>query len=298
MEQKRLLLVINPVSGRVKLASALFEITKAFCDAGYKISLRMTQAHGDGTLIVQNEAAEHDLIVACGGDGTLNECITGLIRSAADIPIGYIPCGTTNDFAAGLGIERDNYVQAAHNIINGSPFAIDIGSFGLNRYFTYIASFGAFTETSYNAPQSRKNALGHLAYILEGMRDLWNIKPVHARVTINDDMVLEGDYIFGCVSNTTSIGGVVRIDSSRVDFSDGAFEVMLVKNPVTALEISRIMLAIQTGMYEDGGISFHHAHKVSFETPDSAPWALDGEFAKGAERVDISVMEKVIRIVI
>lgn len=298
MEEKKLLLIINPVSGRMKISTAVFDVVKVFSDAGYLITVQMTKGRGDATRFIRHYGAQHDLVVVCGGDGTLNEGIMGVIEAKLDLPIGYIPCGTTNDFAAGLGLERDDLKKAAERIVNGTPTVIDIGLFGEGRYFSYIASFGAFTGTSYNVPQASKNALGHLAYILEGVRDLPNIRPIHARVTMDDDTVVEGDYIFGSVSNATSIGGVVKLAAEKVNFSDGIFEVILVRNPRSPLEISKALLALQTGKYDDSCIQFYHAKKIVVDMPKAEPWALDGEYGMGQDTTKISVLHNAVKIIV
>ncbi len=297
MEKKKLLMVVNPVAGRMKISNSFFDVVKTFSQSGYLVDVRMTGRSGEAVEIVAEQAEGYDLVVACGGDGTLNEAVAGLMRSGSDIPLGYIPCGTTNDFAAGLGLEREDMVRCAENIVNGRPFAIDVGLFGTDRYFNYIASFGAFTDTSYSVSQTAKNALGHLAYVVEGLKTITNIKPIHAKV-IMDGLTMEDDYIFASVTNATSIGGIVKIDSDKVDFSDGQFEVMLVPNPRTAVDISRLILAIQTGNYNEGGIEFHHTDRVVFETEEPTAWAIDGEYGDGGRRAEISVVPKAFRIMI
>ncbi|MBQ3062096.1 MAG: YegS/Rv2252/BmrU family lipid kinase, partial [Clostridia bacterium] len=206
MESRKLLLIINPVSGRLKIGASLLDILKVFSDAGYIVTVQTTRAKGDATRLVRELGPGHDLVVLSGGDGTLNEGVEGLMEGGLDIPVGYIPCGTTNDFAASLGIERENLRQAAENIVNGKVNIIDVGLFGRNRYFSYIASFGAFTGTSYSVPQTTKNVLGHLAYVLEGVKEVPNIRPINATVSINGEIIEEDSFIFGSVSNATSIG--------------------------------------------------------------------------------------------
>lgn len=298
MDEKRLLLVVNPVAGRIKISEAFFDIVKVFSDAGYAVKVHMTKARGEAAELTERFGPTSDLVVLCGGDGTLNEGVSGLLRAGCDTPIGYIPCGTTNDFAAGLGLERENMKLAAERIVSGRAEPIDVGRFGEVRFFNYIASFGAFTDTSYSVSQATKNAWGHLAYVLEGLKTLPYIKPIHARVATFEGDELEDDYIFAAVTNATSIGGVVKINSDKVDFSDGEFELMLVRNPRTALEISRLILAVQTGKYEDSCISFYHTKGAIFDMDESIPWALDGEYGNGGRRVEIKVLEKAIRIMV
>jgi len=297
MDDKRLLLVVNPVAGRIRVSEAFFDIVKVFSDAGYAVKVHMTRRRGEAAELTYKYGPTSDIVVLCGGDGTLNEGVSGLIRAGCSTPVGYIPCGTTNDFAAGLGLERENMKLAAERIVGGKAFPIDVGQFGQDRFFNYIASFGAFTDTSYNVSQSIKNYLGHLAYVLEGIRTIPNIKPIHARVTM-DEGQQEEDYIFAAVTNATSVGGILRIPPERVDFSDGLFEVMLIRNPRTAVEISKLILAIQTGKYEDSCISFHHSKNIVFDMDEAAPWALDGEYGEGAEHMEISVLEKAVNIIV
>ena len=298
MEEKKLLLIINPVSGRMKMSTAVFDVVKVFSDAGYLVTVQMTRGRGDATQMIRRMGADYDLVVVCGGDGTLNEGMAGLIEGGHDVPIGYIPCGTTNDFAASLGLEREDLKRAAQRIVDGTPMTIDIGRFNNLRFFSYIASFGAFTGTAYNVPQASKNALGHLAYVLEGFRDLPNIRPIHARVTLDDGLVVEDDYIFGSVSNATSIGGFVKLAAEKVNFSDGVFEVILVRYPHSPLEISKALLAMQTGRYEDTCIQFYHAKKVVVDMPKAEPWTLDGEYAMGLISTKIEVLPNVVKIIV
>lgn len=298
MEEKKLLLIINPVSGRMKICTAVFEVIKVFSDAGYIVTVQMTRGRGDATRLIKRLGRQHDLVVVCGGDGTLNEGIMGVIDGELDLPLGYIPCGTTNDFAAGLGLERENLKLAAERIVRGTPMTIDIGDFDGTRYFGYIASFGAFTGTSYNVPQASKNALGHLAYVLEGVRDLPNIRPIHARITMDNGTFVEDDYVFGSVSNATSIGGVVKLAAEKVNFSDGVFEVILVRNPKSPLEISKALLAMQTGKYEDTCIQFYHAKEIVVDMAKAEPWALDGEYGMGQERTRIRALHNAVKIIV
>ncbi len=296
MEQKKLLLIVNPVAGRITISEEFFDIIKTFSDGGFDVGVRMTKARGDAARLVEKEGPAHDLIVVCGGDGTLNEGVTGLLRGSVQRPLGYIPCGTTNDFAAGLGLEREDMVFAAENIVSGRTHTIDVGMIE-GRYFNYIASFGAFTDTSYSVPQTTKNAIGHLAYVLEALRSLPALKPVHAAVMLDNETV-EDDFLFAAVTNTTSIGGVLKLDSDKVDFSDGEFEVMLVRSPTTALELSREVLAIQTGRFEeDSGIHFYHTTRAAFRFDGDVDWALDGEQYRGGREIHISVLKRAVTIV-
>ena len=211
-------------------------------DADYEIIVHMTRGQGDATEIVKDKDRDMDLIVCCGGDGTFNEAMTGVMQAGADVPLGYIPAGSTNDFANSLKLPTD-MLEAARNIVEGQPIPYDVGKFN-DRYFSYVASFGAFTRTSYATPQNLKNALGHTAYILSGIQELSQIRNVHVRMEM-DERVVEDDFLFGAISNSTSLGGVLTLDPKRVDMGDGVFELLLIRAPKDLLELNECVWAVQ-----------------------------------------------------
>ena len=221
---------------------------------------------------------------AYGGDGTLNETISGLMQLERRPPLGYLPSGSTNDFAATLHIPAAPYL-AADIIAQGTPIALDVGRHN-ERYFSYVASFGAFTRASYSAPQETKNALGHFAYILEGMKNLDSLRPYHCRVTADEETV-EDDFIFGSVCNSTSLAGLVKLDPNRVRMDDGVFELVLLRMPRTVLDLTNLLVSLKQMQYDDPGIFFRHASHVTVETRDDIPWSLDGEYAPSAPVVNI-----------
>ncbi len=288
---KRLLMVINPVSGKMRIREELLDIIEVFCKNGYDVSVKTTAYKGHATEIVADMGGGFDLVVMCGGDGTLNEGISGMLNGGHNVPVGYIPSGTTNDFATSVDIEQEDLRLTAENIARGSRYGFDVGRFD-GRHFCYIACFGAFADTAFTAPQTYKNAFGHAAYILEGLRDLPYIKPCHVKVTL-EGQVLEDDYIFGAVSNSTSIGKIVKLDSELVNFSDGKFELMLIKNPKNAIELSKILLAIQMQRYDDDCVTFYQTKKAVFEM-EPVSWSLDGEYAEGREKVVIEILPRAV----
>ena len=291
---RKLLLLVNPNAGQRKVNRTLTDIIGIFNEGGYEVTVFLTTGPGSGTRIVQERAAEYDLLVCAGGDGTLNETITGLLRSGVDRPIGYIPCGSTNDFASTLKLSMDT-VQAAKDIMLGKPIPYDVGRWN-DRYFTYIASFGAFTRVSYTTPQNLKNALGHLAYVLSGIQELPQIRNIPMALEL-DGQVLDGEYLFGAVSNSTSVGGVFTLDASQVDLRDGKFEVILVRMPRDMAELTQCATALQNHTYDCAAITFRSASRLRVHQDPALLWTLDGERAEGADVVEIENLHRAVRLV-
>ena len=275
---QRLLLIINPCAGTKRIVRYLPEIIDLFRRHGFENTVYLTVAQADATEIVRERGADFDRIVCCGGDGTFNEVLTGMLSAELHVPIGYIPCGSTNDFANSLHLPR-SITKAARCTVEGEQIALDVGQFG-DRYFSYVASFGAFARTSYSTPQNVKNALGHLAYILQGISDLPSIRPIHMKVEA-EDHVFEDDYIFGAVSNTTSVGGVLTLDANRVDLNDGLFELILIKSPKDIFELSECIRALSAQDYNSRMITFISSNEVRVSSAEPLDWTLDGECAPG-----------------
>ena len=292
---KKLLFVMNPQAGQRKANRHLAEILAIFNRAGYRVDAYMTACHGDGARIVAQRAADVDLVVCCGGDGTFNETVTGLLQSGAQVPIGYIPAGSTNDFATSLQLPTQP-VKAAQVIVHGHPVAYDVGRFG-QRHFAYVASFGAFTRASYATPQSIKNALGHTAYILEGITELPQIHKTHVRLELDGDRVVEDDFIFGAISNSTSVGGVLTLDPKQVDMRDGLFELLLVRAPRDLSELGECIKALRTHQYNCRMITFLSASHVEITADPNMCWTLDGEREEGHAQVQVENLRHAIRLI-
>ncbi len=273
---KKVLLIVNPVAGKMKILKDITAIDKAFSKNDYDCDIYLTKKKGDATEKILRSGKNYDLLVCGGGDGTYNELITGVLTAGLDIPIGYIPAGTTNDFASTLELSQ-NSVAAANNIIKGTPRRLDVGRFN-NSYFSYIASFGAFTASAYSTSQQAKNMFGHSAYVLNGIADLSSIKPYHVKVEA-DGKIYEDDYIFGAVSNSTSIAGIIKLSNKLVNLSDGQFEILLIKMPKLILDIPKVLYALSTGDYSEEHITFLHADKVKVTSSKKLDWTLDGEHA-------------------
>jgi len=291
---EKMLFIMNPFAGQRKANRHLADILLLFGSAGYEVLVHMTQKTGDAMDVAYRLGRQADLVVCCGGDGTLNETITGLIRSGTNVPIGYIPAGTTNDFATSLKLST-NIMQAAQDIVDGTPVTYDVGKFG-NRFFSYVASFGAFTKSSYIVPQNIKNALGHTAYVLGGISELSQIRKEHIRMEIDGDVV-EDDFLFGAICNSTSIGGILTLDPKQVDMGDGLFEILLVRAARNLTEITECIQAVQSQKYNCGMITFRSAKKVTIFADPTMPWSLDGEKEEGREMVEVENLHHAIRLI-
>lgn len=290
---KTMLFVMNPYSGRRRAPWYLADIIGMFNRAGYEVITHMTGGQGDATEVVRCTAPRVDLVVCSGGDGTFNETISGIIQSGADVPVGYIPAGSTNDFATSLQLST-NVLQAARDILDGEPVCYDVGKFG-ERYFSYVASFGAFTKASYATPQNIKNALGHTAYVLEGINELSQIRKEHVRLEI-DGQVVEDDFLFGAISNSTSVGGILTLDPRQVDMADGKLEITLVRAPLDLLELSECIKAVQSQKYNCAMITFRSAQRIKIFADPLMPWTLDGEREDGHATVEVENVHHAIRL--
>lgn len=286
---KTLLFIVNPRAGRARSAAALFEAVAHFSEEGYLVSVRATKGHQDATQIVLDVGQNFDRIVCFGGDGTLNEVTAGILQLDAPPPLGYIPGGSTNDFAASLGLP-DNPLQCARRITASRSKRLDVGSFN-GRPFVYVASFGAFTKASYAAPQSIKNELGHLAYILEGVKDISTLRPYRATITTEDE-VFDGKFLFGAITNSTSVGGLMKLQNNYVILDDGEFEMLLIPTPRNATELQALIRSLVLQDFTSGGVIFRHVSHVTVQTPEAFPWTLDGEYGSGAERIEIRNMPR------
>ncbi len=292
---KKILFIINPKAGKTRSRSSLFDAAAIFSEAGALVRIRLTKKQGDARCFAAEEAADYDLVVCAGGDGTFNETVSGLMEVENHPPVGYLPCGSTNDFATSLKL-ADNPALSARRIIEGKAQALDLGTHN-GRYFAYVASFGAFTRSSYSAPQHTKNALGHLAYILEGVKDLDSLRPYRCRVEA-DGEVFEGDFIFGAVCNSTSLGGLIRLNPNSVHLNDGSFELLLLRTPRNPLDFQNLLLAMTKMQYDYPGVIFRHVKHVVVTTEEEIPWSLDGEYAPSAPRVEIQNLPSALTLVL
>ena len=288
------MLIVNPVAGRGLTKYSLGAIVAELCSCGHHVTVYFSGAKMPDELVEQF-AHNYDLIVCVGGDGTLSNVVTGLLRSANNIPIGYIPSGTANDISTSLSIPKTPQ-DAVNTVITGSPMDLDIGLFE-EKYFTYIAAFGAFTSVSYTTPQNIKRSLGHFAYVLSGIAEVPTIKP-HKLTVVYDGNTISGDFIFGAVVNSTSVAGFLKLDPSRVDLSDGLFEIVLVRQPVDPASFIDLLSSLATQSYDGDNFLLLHGSEVRFTFEEDVAWTVDGEDGGLHKEVHISNSHKAVRVIV
>lgn len=282
---EKALLIINPTAGKMKLRGCLLDVITAL-SARYLVTVCPTRYQNHAKELAMNAEKEgFDIVICAGGDGTLNETVSGIMEGNSSLPIGYIPAGSTNDFAEGLGLAKQP-VKAAEAIVNGTLHPQDIGLWGKERRFTYIASFGAFTETSYNTNQNLKNMLGHLAYVLEGAKSIPKLKGTPMEVHC-DKETLQGEYIFGAVANATSIGGMLKLKDEKLNFHDGLFEVLLIRKPTNIIQLNNIITSLLKFEYDGDLVKMVRASHVEFLFEGDLDWSLDGEHAQSRNHATV-----------
>lgn len=275
---KKLLFIVNPVAGRKLYKKVFPEMIQEFMEAGYLVTTYLTQSPSDAERYAALCGADYDRVVCLGGDGTFAQVVAGLKQCGKDMPVGYIPAGSSNDFGALHGLSTD-LVTAAHDAVTGGVKAVDCGTFN-DKLFIYVAAFGAFVATSYVTPQDLKNALGRPAYFLDVMRELPRIKAEHMKVTANGQ-TFEGNYIFGAITNNTSVSGVVSLPEGTVVTDDGEFEVVLIENLKTLPELGDTVYSVLSGDFISKNITFFHASELTIEADNPIDWTLDGEYHQG-----------------
>ena len=291
---KTVLLILNPCAGQKKAKKLLAEIIEIFNRAELTVITYITACSGDAEAAVIRYALLVDAVVCCGGDGTFNETASGVLKCGKDIPIGYIPAGSTNDFASSLRLST-NILQAARDIVEGTAQQLDLGDFN-GRYFSYVASFGAFTKASYSTSQTMKNLMGHAAYILSGIQELSQIRSYPLRFELPDGQIIEDKFIFGAISNSTSLAGILSLSAERVDMTDGMFELFLVRAPKDLFELGDCVKAIQQQTYNSSMLTFINTSRVSVTAPEDMPWTLDGEQESGHKLIEANCLHHAIRV--
>ena len=273
---KRMMLIVNPNAGRSGYRYYFGDAMKVLADGGYQISLFFTTRPGEATEFAAYYAKDYDMVACIGGDGTLSEVISGLMKVQGPPPIGYFPMGTTNDIASSLGLPKNDTVAAARRILSGEPHPFDVGGFGEDAYFAYVAAFGAFTEVSYATPQDQKRALGQLAYVLQGAAQLGKIEKIPARIEY-DDGVFEGELVYGSMSNSTSVAGIVHFPESMVSLGDGMSELVLLKDPGRVDAYGELAASVISRRFDNENLIILHTRRAAFHFQKPVAWTRDGE---------------------
>ncbi len=284
--EKKLMLIVNPAAGRGAYKKAFADALHTLDLGGLRTSLFFTAGRGDATALARSHAADFDLVACIGGDGTLSEVMAGLMQLKDPPPLGYIPMGTTNDVATSLGIPKNNTQLAAERILSGTPRPFDVGGFGDSAFFAYIAAFGAFTEVSYATPQSQKKVLGHLAYVLQGAMALPKIEVYPTRVEY-DDGIVEADLVYGSMSNSTTVAGIVHLPEAMVSLGDGLSELVLVKDPGSITAFGELVESVLSRRFDSDKLLILHTRKARFLFDKPVPWTRDGE--DGGSHRDITL---------
>ena len=294
---KKMLFIYNPNAGKGLLKAQLSDVLDIMVKAGYELTVYPTQSYKDAYRKIVNMEKDFDMVVCSGGDGTLDEVVTGMMKRDKEnrIPIGYIPTGTTNDFASSLHISRD-ILEAADTTVHGKPFACDVGKFNKD-IFVYVAAFGLFTDVSYQTNQKLKNALGHVAYVLEGVKRLSNIPSYHIKVTV-DGKEIEDEFMIGMITNSRSVAGFRSIMGKDVKFDDGEFEVTLIKKPKSLIGLQEIITALLVENFDTKHMYTLKAKEIILESKDEIPWTLDGEFGGQHEEVHIINKKQALEILV
>jgi len=286
---RKMMMIVNPNAGKGQYKSVLSDLLNEFSAADIIPTVFFSRYPGHIPELIAEYALGYDLITCLGGDGTLSETAFGIMTLPEQRPIGYIPMGTTNDIARTLGLDPKQPVDSARRIINGSPFSFDIGQFGPDKYFAYIAAFGAFTDVSYATPQEIKQTLGHLAYTLEGIKQIPKLSG-HQAVIEYDDGVISDNFIFGAITNSTSVAGFLKLDSNQVSLSDGLFEVLLIKTPQALKDLNDIITSILSNNYNKNNVIFLKSKEIRIMFDEPISWTRDGE--DGGLHQDVVILNR------
>lgn len=292
---KKLMLIVNPHAGKQKIRNTLCSLIEKLSRGGYMCTVFITDAQHGAKKIVDDYSDDFDTILCCGGDGTLNQVISRVIKKEKRPPIAYIPAGTANDVATSLELSSD-VLRAADDILCAEPTPYDVGVFGATN-FIYIASFGAFTDASYSTPQDLKNALGQFAYILQGAKSVQSIKSNHIKVE-TDDTTFEGDYVFGAMINSFSFAGMFKLNPEEVSFNDGQFEVMLIKTPRNLQQLQNAATCLLKRQYDEKYVTFFHTSHMKITCDEPIPWTTDGEFGDVYQTVELGVLKRAVTLLL
>lgn len=293
--KKSMVIIVNPAAGKGAYKKKFADVLKVFSDAGYSPRLCFTAGRGDASELAAENGSDCETLVCVGGDGTLSEVVAGLMRLEKRPTVGYIPLGTANDVARSLGLPKNDPLAAARRIVSGEAIPFDVGE-RTGGYFNYVAAFGAFTEVSYGTPQKAKRRLGEAAYLIGAAKSLRSLKSRRVRVTY-DGGSLEGDYLYGSVSNSYSVAGMVDLPKDKVSLGDGMHELILLKKPKNVAAFASLAARVLRGNLESEYIEILHTSRAVFEFDAPESFTFDGENGGAHERIEFSNRPQAIRII-
>lgn len=294
--KRKLLLAVNPHAGKAAVRNKLLPIVQRFTQGGYEVTVFTTQRAGQLPEYIRDNAERYDVVVCCGGDGTLNETVNGLMACENPPRMGYIPAGTTNDFATSFGLSK-NMAQAAEDVVEGLPTPFDVGRFNEEDFFTYVAAFGAFTDVPYETSQGAKNILGKLAYLLEGAKRIPTLKPYHIRLE-HDKGVIEDDILVGIIGSSEYVAGMPMGKMVDASMSDGLLDIILIKNPGNILELQPILNSFLLGEFDENRVYTLKTSKLRITADRPIPWTLDGEYGGTMQQVTVENKKQALSILV
>ena len=294
---KKLLLIVNPMAGKSMYKEGFGDAVSILAQGGYEVTVRFTEGSGHACLLASQLGEQYDVVASIGGDGTLSEVMEGVVGLEKQPLIGYFPLGTANDVATTLKLPKSNIPAAAERIVNGSPMNFDLGTFGDDGNFTYVAAFGAFTDVSYATPQQEKQALGHFAYVLEGMMRLPKIANVHAVVEY-DGGVLEDNFILGGLVNSTSVAGLIHLDPNKIRLNDGLFELTLVRLPRNISEMRQLLRDLINQDYTGPFFKIVPTSYAKFTFDKPVAWTRDGESGGEHQVIEFRNIRNAVKIIV
>ena len=290
------MLVINPNAGKGGYKNSLGEALRILDNGGYRTTLYFTSGPGEATELVEHFAMKYDAVACMGGDGTLSEVVSGLVYLPSPPVLGYFPMGTTNDVARTLNLPVNDNISAATRMLNGKPHEFDVGMFGEKGFFAYIAAFGAFTDIPYVTPQDQKKWLGHLAYVLQGAQQVNKIEPIHAVVEY-DGGIVEADFLYGSMSNSTSVAGIMKLPEQLVCLGDGMSELVLVKNPAKITALPLMLESVISQRFDNENILILHTKKAKFTFDVPVSWTRDGEDGGSHTQIELSNIPRAVELI-
>ena len=291
---KKMLFVYNPKSGKGAVRSKIADILEIFTEGGYDVLVHPTRAPGDAAKTVRKFAEQVDVVVCSGGDGTMDQVVMAVMETDPMKKVGYIPSGSTNDFANSLGLPK-NILKSARGIIEGDMYSCDIGAFN-KKYFVYVAAFGAFTHIAYDTDQNLKNTIGHFAYLAQAGMEVFKLPRYHIQADA-DGQLIEGDYTYGMITNSRFVGGIPNITGKAVDMDDGLFEITLVHMPANPLELTEIFTTLLSkDILQSPLVEKYKASRIRISCEEKIDWTLDGEFGGSCKHADIRNLTKKLQI--